>query len=388
MCFNIKKKKKNKIFVFLTFLFLCIFLYTNFLIFNKNINSNITKVIINNNYKFNYYTIIENFIIDGDTILVDNLPRFVNITNFSGEVTQMGYHLKKYGLRRNCYCYYSGVTLFMENSAGANGHIGHYSEAVSKLFLMKLDKIDRIRIIDRDGPYNDWESKFLMAALNTTNIPPIITGNSKCCFEIGIFPQYIQQWQMSIENGDKIRERVYDFCKINKIKRKIPVLGYLPRFHNRKINNVDKLLQIGNNFNFSIYKNIEKMENFCEQVQIMADIDILFTRHGSHLTNIMFMNPYSVVIEINGNFNWPVFKIMAYYSRINYLEYNDAINENNDDPKNSNVIMDETDFEKYIKFARKIWKNKNYMYKTCMVPSDNWYTFHEINFEKCGLDNN
>lgn len=380
--------KKNKIFVLLISVFLFVSLYVNFVLFNKTLKSNITKVIINDNYKFNYYTQIENFIIDGDTILVDKIPITLdnNITNFSGESTKMGYHLKKYDLRGNCYCYYSGVTLFMENSAGSNGHIGHYSEAVSKIFSMNLGNIDRIRIIDRDGPYNDWESKFLMAALNTTKIPPIITGNSKCCFEKGIFPQYIQQWQMSIENGDQIRERVYDFCKIKKEQRNIPVLGYLPRFHNRKINNFNELLQIGNDSNFSIYKNITKMDNFCEQVQIMADIDILFTRHGSHLTNIMFMNPYSVVIEINGKFDWPVFKIISYYSRINYLEYNNAINENDEDPKNSNILMDADDFKKYIDFARKIWKDKNYMYKSCMVPSNNWNRFHEINFEKCNVN--
>lgn len=299
----------------------------------------------------------------------------------------MGYHLKKYGLRSNCYCYYSGVTLFMENSAGANGHIGHFSEAVSKIFLLNLDKINRIRIIDREGPYNDWELKFLMVALNTTNIPPIITGNSRCCFEVGIFPQYSQQWQISIENGDEIRKRVYNFCKIKEEEeRSVPVLGYLPRFHNRKIKNVNELLQIGKKLNFTIYKNITKMNDFCEQVKIMSDIDILFTRHGSQLTNIMFMRPYSVVIEINGGFDWPVFKTLAYYSRINYLEYNDAINENNDDPKNTNIIMNAEEFKKYIIFANKIWKNKKYMFKSCMQPSKNWNNFHEINFEKCGIN--
>lgn len=370
------------------FILLFILLYTNFVLFNKTLKSNITKIIINDKDMFNYYTKIENFIIDGDTILVDEIPNNLdnNITNFAGEYTQMGYHLKKYGLRGNCYCYYSGITLFMESSAGANGHIGHYSEGVSKLFLIKLNKIDRIRIIDRDGPYNDWERKFLMVALNVTKLPPIFTGNSKCCFETGIFPQYVQQWQMSIENGDIIRNRVYDFCKIKIIKRKKPVLGYLPRFHNRRINNVDELLQIGNNLNFSIYKKIEKMDDFCEQVQIMADIDILFTRHGTQLTNIMFMKPYSVVIEINGGFDWPVFKILAYYSKINYLEYNNAINENDEDPKNSNVLMNVDDFKEYIEFAYKIWKDKNYMYKSCMIPSNNWNKFHEINFEKCNLD--
>jgi hypothetical protein len=98
------------------------------------------------------------------------------------------------------------------------------------------------------------------------------------------------------------------------------------------------------------------------------------------------MRPYSVVIEINGGFYWPVFKILAYYSRINYLEYNDAINENNDDPKNTNIIMNSEEFKKYIIFANKIWKNKKYMFKSCMQPSKNWNNFHEINFEKCGIN--
>jgi len=84
--------------------------------------------------------------------------------------------------------------------------------------------------------------------------------------------------------------------------------------------NAQELLEEGKKLGFDIYPEITELSDFCKQVKIFTDIDVLFSRHGAQLTNCAFMNPYSVVMELNPGFYHPCFKHLAYYSRVNYLE--------------------------------------------------------------------
>lgn len=123
------------------------------------------------------------------------------------------------------------------------------------------------------------------------------------------------------------------------------MLAYIPRFGHRRILNADEILELGKELGYEVAAPITNLTDFCGQVQLFASLDVVFSKHGSHFSGIVFMNPYSVAMELNnpgiryGNRRISEWKVNAYHAHINYLEYEGAATDpqNSDDAKNANV---------------------------------------------------
>ena len=60
--------------------------------------------------------------------------------------------------------------------------------------------------------------------------------------------------------------------------------------------------------------------SFREQALVMTDVDVFIGVHGAQMSNIMFMKPFSGVIEVfNPLFFLPCYQSIAQYSRLQYV---------------------------------------------------------------------
>jgi hypothetical protein len=270
-------------------------------------------------------------------------------------------------------CVLGGVTLLHDNSAGVPGHIGHFVEDVIKWHAFVGDdvpRVDRVLFLKRNKPLvNDWERSFVLTGIggarrrvrdgddgalpSSAPASPVewslsqmsaLRRNHSCprvCFEEAVLAQKEHQFQMSSANSDAVRERVYAHCAIPAANRpvvhartaRVVVVRRASRkqqlhrfFHNlSEISRVADALRVTVNATFVLDFTAQVVPDsalgtFCEQARLFAGADIIVGEHGAALSNILFMRPNAVVIEL-GRFSHPVFKVMAGFARVNMLEW-------------------------------------------------------------------
>ncbi len=116
----------------------------------------------------------------------------------------------------------------------------------------------------------------------------------------------------------------------------------------RKVINEEEILKILYKYDFSVYQ--PEKYTFLEQVSIFSKIRYLVGEHGSGLTNILFMNPKSSVLELHKNktneLNHPsfLFWYMAEALDINYY-HQSCETYGNEDYFDGNYVIDPKLFE-------------------------------------------
>jgi hypothetical protein len=316
--------------------------------------------------------------------------------------TALGFHYKSM-LRAEptsvpASCYRTGRTLVLETSDAKPGHIGHMGENLMKYHavLPQLARrpageplVDTLLVLAYGFPAFptiDWEREMLLSALGaaspadgTVAVPPVLIahgatlpGCSMTCFEQLIWPQCTQKWLMSEHHANVLRQRVYDYCGLDggrtvgepgaewgaALPRLRPRMLYVQRgTSTRHVTNKEQLLSWAAEAGFDIIPAPRNLTNFCAQVALFASADLVVGTHGSHLTNIAWMRPHSVVIELSPHhFYWPAFKIVAGHARLHYLEWRNPFPSNEDgrpevdDGKSANIIVD-ADVQRFLAYA-------------------------------------
>lgn len=209
-------------------------------------------------------------------------------------------------------CYFQGNTVVIENSVGAPGHIGHFSETTAKFFAWVDQYVghDNISTIWATGigmfPASDWERHFAAASIGLAkeqHLPRTLDstkaaelaqkhGCKRLCFENSYWSQVVQQWHMSQRNADIVRERSWQYCGINPREthvlharkhkeRGFEFLGYrptflfLPRFTTRVIENSEEVLSWAQDAGFEVLPVAKNLTDFCSQVELMESADVV-----------------------------------------------------------------------------------------------------------------
>lgn len=318
-------------------------------------------------------------------------------------------------------CYFPGNTVVIENSVGAPGHIGHFSETTAKFFAWVDQYIghDTINTVWATGiglfPKSDWERHFAAASiglskdqklprtLDSTKAMAIAAKNDcqRLCFENTYWSQVVQQWHMSRSSADIVRERSWQYCGItprdtnlsHANERGFKVLGYrptflyLPRFTTRVIENSEEILSWAQDAGFQVLPVAKNLTDFCAQVALLESADVVLSMHSSALVNTMFMHPNTVVIEATSrNFYWPCFKIIALHARLTYLDWTNKhahlqMNRT-DEPKNDNIRMSD-DIKAYLSFARDVVGTEYWSTQECNSINKKVDVYTEYNFQRC-----
>ena len=107
----------------------------------------------------------------------------------------------------------------------------------------------------------------------------------------------------------------------------------------RKITNESDLLNTLNEYNFEVI--YFEDYTFVEQVKIMRDVEVVIGLHGANLTNILFMQEETVVIELmNSCFSNIVYFQLASYLKLNYYILPCMPSDDNGAHNNADVLVD------------------------------------------------
>ena len=128
-----------------------------------------------------------------------------------------------------------------------------------------------------------------------------------------------QQFVHGTTNSAILRQRAYELCniadRVPNHKRPNTILLTRPT-EKRSIINSNNLIEILSSEIRGITVAMTMPSDFCQQVNFMASADFVIAIHGSELTNLVWMRPHSVVIEISPLlFFHPCWKPLAAYSQ-------------------------------------------------------------------------
>ena len=104
------------------------------------------------------------------------------------------------------------------------------------------------------------------------------------------------------------------------------VLSVFDRKFRRSILNINEMVIILQDKGIEIRNITFNDIPFSEQVRIFSETSTLFSIHGAHLINIIFMHPYTSVVEVfNPYFYFDCYKRIAAAAQINHIAINNTI---------------------------------------------------------------
>ncbi len=263
---------------------------------------------------------------------------------------------------------FKGLNLFYQFTSHNKVSVGKYLKSLIKKNTTSKQKINEaiLGIQDWDHNYFHWMTETLpgiIAMYQLKKSPVLLNSNSVKVKHIinslsllhipyivhDIFNNTAQVSKLHLINVPKVaiyneflfknmRELFFKKIEISNIKpphRKLYISRQKAR--RRKILNESALIKLLKEFEFDfIYLEDYSLE---EQIKILSETKVVVSSHGAGLTNIMFMNEGSTVIELKAKNNdyWCFFSL----ARLSKLHYNyllcDSVEINH---RNANIEID------------------------------------------------
>lgn len=248
-----------------------------------------------------------------------------------------------------------------------NGNVAILSTEGSNVFYHWLfDILPRIHLLKKAEIWEDIDyfilpeikSAFQEETLRTFNIPThkmifVSSANDFICAEylfVASLPSLlgsVESWSCSF-----LRSHFFEYYNIapSSVKKRI----YITReqSNGRQITNNVALFEMLQRYGFQ--KIYSENLTFKEQVQLFADAECVIAPHGGGLSNIIFCERGTKIVDIfHNNMVVQCFWIIAEHNHLDYYYYlnNHSINNYNNywEGKNSNTIVDINHLETFIK---------------------------------------
>ena len=313
----------------------------------------------------------------------EDLPPF---RAFSGSWTQFLYWFPRIKLhnaplpryaRPGSQCFVPGLTLLLEQGWAYPRHLAHSAEYLFKMTAIIEDLRSRANgtgstagvVPDRtlllrygDTEVSDWQRSQLRAAIAMgtrkqaapegrarvglgphDDSPELVRwsaaqvlhlmqqhGCPQVCFEHAVAAAPTHEFAVSTRNADFVRDWGYRYCGVDPVvtedlPTRFPSAVVIARTSNRKraIDNLDQVVEAVKQAGFSPVKLIQPMPfGFCETVRTMASADLVVVKYGSESTNLAWMRPGAVIVEVFPLYwHHPCYKTEAKHARVNYLSW-------------------------------------------------------------------
>lgn len=253
-----------------------------------------------------------------------------------------------------------------------------YFKSLLKKWIVPQDKIDEAYLGIQEWNFNyfHWMTEVLPALLilnkvKDKRVPVLLSTNSKKCkhiidslkiFDIPIYYYNIKQ-TIKVSNLYAVKipivgaynepflfnMRSLFFKKLNVEVKNIPFRKiYISRKNatRRKISNEDALVALLDTYEFeSVFLEDYEIQ---DQIKLLHEAKIVVSCHGAGLTNILFMQPETKVIELKANNNdyWCFFSL----ARLANLHYSYLLcKSDRDNHRDANITVDLLALEKLVK---------------------------------------
>eukprot|EP00924_Labyrinthula_sp_SR-Ha-C_P000765 maker-scaffold_7-snap-gene-3.63-mRNA-1 protein AED:0.00 eAED:0.00 QI:102/1/1/1/0.5/0.33/3/251/560 len=217
-------------------------------------------------------------------------------------------------------------------------HVTHFSEHVTPIFHA-MSRVDigkeglkwpeTIHLLDHGNNMFEWQTELLKSIPGMKNIKTREMRAERKCYENAFVPGYIFHLFQDVEEGRFLQQSVFNhisYIPPGQLPKKI---FFAHRTSKRKITNfeetealISKLVKEHVSGDVEVATGFQSKMSFAKQVQIAAESQLFISIHGADLTNIMFMKPGSVVIEICPK-NWQDsrFVLISESLKLIYMQY-------------------------------------------------------------------
>ncbi|KAI3976609.1 hypothetical protein MKX01_008467 [Papaver californicum] len=253
----------------------------------------------------------------------------------------------------NCTRYHSVPAIIFSVGGFASNHFHAYNDVLVPLFLTSRRFNQEVQFLITDA-IPSWISKYkvILSALSKYPIVDLDKENDVLCCQRVILGLNFHKFlsidplkspkNYSMENFTQFLRNAYSLKRSSPIdmtatgnghRKKHPRLLIVSRQRTRKFSNVDEIAKMANSLGYKVV--IEEpsySKNASTFTQMVNSCDVMMGVHGAGLTNIVFLPPNAVFIQVIplGGVEWVATKYFAEPApdmKLKYLEYKIGENE-------------------------------------------------------------